>query len=141
MSSLTAATWRAFLCMFAAEVSLHRDMAILRTLVLILFQSLLYSVAIDLDDLLTLSLTLRGIEIMDVSIPRSVGKAHLVTHAVFELISFLQTFIKLFKIARQVLLIETRRSNIFLSSALLLFFPFNFSIAKCCSFILLLASV
>ena len=141
MSSLTAATWRAFLCMFTAKVSLHRDMAILRTLVLILFQSLLYSVAIDLDDLLTLSLTLRGIEIMDVSIPRSVGKAHLVTHAVFELISFLQTFIKLFKIARQVLLIEARRSNIFLSSALLLFFPFNFSIAKCCSFILLLASV
>ena len=127
--------------MFTAKVSLHRDMAILRTLVLILFQSLLYSVAIDLDDLLTLSLTLRGIEIMDVSIPRSVGKAHLVTHAVFELISFLQTFIKLFKIARQVLLIEARRSNIFLSSALLLFFPFNFSIAKSCSFILLLPSV
>ena len=75
MSSLTAATRRAFLCMFAAKVSLHRNMAILRTLVLILFQSLLYSVAIDLDDLLTLSMTLRSIEVMDVSIPRSVCKA------------------------------------------------------------------
>ena len=78
---------------------------------------------------------------MNVSIPRSVGKAHLVTHAVFELISFLQTFIKLFEIARQVLLVEARRSNIFLSSALFLFFPFNFSVAKCYSFIVLLASV
>lgn len=141
MSSLTAATRRAFLCMFAAKVSLHRYMAILRTLVLILFQSLLFSVAIDLDDLLTFSMTLRGIEVMDVSIPRSVCKAHLVTHAVFELISFLQTFIKLFEIARQVLLVEARRSGIFLSSALLLFFPFNFNFAKSCSFIFLLPSV
>ena len=78
---------------------------------------------------------------MNVSIPRSVSKAHLVTHAVFELIAFLQTFIKLFEIARQVLLVEAGRSNIFLSSALFLFFPFNFSVAKCYSFIVLLASV
>ena len=141
MSSLTATTRWAFLCVFAAKISLHRNMAILRTLILILFQSLLYSVTIDLDDLLTLSLTLRGVEVMDVAIPRCVGKAHLVTHAVFELIAFLQTFIKLFEIARQVLLVEAGRSNIFLSSALLLFFPFNFSVAKCYSFIVLLASV
>ena len=78
---------------------------------------------------------------MDVAIPGSVGEAHLVAHAVLELTAFLQTFVKLFEIAGQVLLIEARRADLFLSSALFLFFSFDLYVAKYCSFIVLLLTV
>ena len=141
MRSLTATTRWAFLCLFTAEIGLHRHMAVLRFLILILPQRLLDSVAVDFDDLLTLALARRGVQIMDVAIPRSVGEAHLVAHAMLELTAFLQAFVKLFEIAGQVLLIEARRADLFLSSALFLFFSFDLYVAKYCSFIVLLLCV
>ena len=67
----------------------------------------------------------------DIIVPLEVSEAHFVFHASFELVSFLQTFIKLHFVVLNISLIKARWTRIFQKSLLLFSFCFIFFVIAC----------